>query len=226
MSKEPQTAPQLMEPASLHGETVLVLAPHPDDEAIGCGGSICLQRGRGRRVVVVFLTSGEAAFAARPPEEVWRFREAEALCAARLMDVNHVVFLRLPDSRLSTLLTRAADALRPTLQLESPTYVYLPHPAEAHPDHQATYPILSRAYDGSELRRPFLRAYEVWTPVQTYDDIADISSVAHTKLRAIRCYRSQLSAFRYDRAIKGLNAYRGELGAKCRYAEVFQCPEL
>jgi hypothetical protein len=42
------------------------------------------------------------------------------------------------------------------------------------------------------------------------------------KLQAIRCYRSQLTAFRYDDAVEGLNRFRGCLAARCRYAEVFR----
>jgi hypothetical protein len=46
-----------------------------------------------------------------------------------------------------------------------------------------------------------------------------------SKLRAVRCYRSQLEDFHYDRAVQGLNQYRGALAAGCRYAEVFQSLE-
>jgi hypothetical protein len=50
----------------------------------------------------------------------------------------------------------------------------------------------------------------------------DISRFMRRKLRAVRCYQSQLEEFRYDRAVRGLNQYRGCLAARCRYAEVFQ----
>jgi LmbE family N-acetylglucosaminyl deacetylase len=65
-------------------------------------------------------------------------------------------------------------------------------------------------------------AYEVWTPLAEYDQVEDISPVMRRKLRALRCHRSQLGHFRYDRAVRGLNQYRGALAARCRYAEVFR----
>jgi hypothetical protein len=68
-----------------------------------------------------------------------------------------------------------------------------------------------------------LRAYEVWSPLPQYDDVEDITPVMARKLKAVRCHRSQLGHFRYDAAIRGLNRYRGELAARCRYAEVFRC---
>jgi hypothetical protein len=50
----------------------------------------------------------------------------------------------------------------------------------------------------------------------------DISPFMRRKLAAVRCYHSQLQYFRYDRAVRGLNQYRGCLAARCQYAEVFQ----
>jgi LmbE family N-acetylglucosaminyl deacetylase len=52
--------------------------------------------------------------------------------------------------------------------------------------------------------------------------VEDVSAVMGRKMRAVRCYRSQIGHFRYDRAVRGLNQYRGALAARRRYAEVFR----
>jgi len=71
-----------------------------------------------------------------------------------------------------------------------------------------------------------LRSYEVWTPLAGYDHVENISAVMPRKMRALRAHRSQLKQFDYARAVTGLNQFRGELAARCRYAEVFQSVDL
>jgi LmbE family N-acetylglucosaminyl deacetylase len=206
------------------GPVVLVVAPHPDDESIGCGGAVCLHRRRGEEVRVVFLTSGERGVEGVSPEAARALREAEAAEALGILGVCGEHFLRLPDLGLREALERGARQLGEVLGACRPALVYLPHPGEAHPDHEAAFPLvraaLARLPEGEP--RPELRAYEVWTPMAAYGWPEDITPVMATKLRAVRCYRSQLRAFRYDRAVQGLNQYRGWLAAGCRYAEVFQ----
>ena len=78
-------------------------------------------------------------------------------------------------------------------------------------------------------RRPTkieVRAYEVWAPLSEFDHVEDISRVMPRKLRALRAHSSQLKEFDYERAVRGLNQFRGALAAKCRYAEVFQTTSL
>ena len=70
------------------------------------------------------------------------------------------------------------------------------------------------------------RLYEVWTPLGNPNDLEDLSEIMPRKLRAIRCHRSQIESPRYDRAARGLNAYRGELSARCRYAEAYRTETL
>jgi LmbE family N-acetylglucosaminyl deacetylase len=200
---------------------VLVIAPHPDDESIGSGGTICLHTQRKDRVVAVFLTSGELGLDKLPREEAWRIREAEARKAAKILGLAEVFFLRKPDWYLNEHVAAAAAELRPIVQAERPDLIYLPHPVEWHPDHQAALPILQTALLRTK-QSPALRGYEIWTPLSEHDHVENISTVMNQKLRAIRCHRSQMHEFPYDRAIAGLNQYRGVIAAKAQFAEVFQ----
>ena len=201
---------------------VLVLSPHPDDEVLGCGGTICRHSARGDRVVAVFLTSGELGLKQLPRENARQIREAEARKAAKILNLAALEFLRLPDWTSSEHVRTGAARLLPVLTREVPRLIYLPHPREWHPDHQAALPILRAAWRGAGIRQPELRGFEVWTPLAEHDRVEDITAVMALKLRALRAHRSQLGEFDYERAVKGLNQFRGALAAKCGYAEVFQ----
>lgn len=201
---------------------VLVVAPHPDDEAIGCGGTIRLHVARGDRVLAVFLTSGELGLGSLPREQAWRQRETEAQAAAEVLGIADLTFLRQADWFVSECVEETATALRPILYRESLGLIYLPHSGEWHPDHKASLSVLRRALQEDDYPLPILRCYEFWTPLGEYDYVEDITETMARKLRAIRCYRSQLAQYPYDRAVRGLNQYRGITVAKCRFAEIFK----
>ena len=205
---------------------VLVIAPHPDDETIGCGGTICLHGQRGDRTVVACLTSGELGLKRLAREQARAVREKEARAAAKILGVAEVHFLRQPDWMLGDHLEATATALRPVLELEQPQIVYLPHEADGHPDHRSAWAILRLAMKSIAEAGWELRAYEIWTPLPAHDRVEDITRVMPRKLRALRAHASQLDGFNYERAVRGLNAFRGELEAKCRYAEVFKTVTL
>ena len=130
-------------------------------------------------------------------------------------------FLRLPDWYVGDHLEAGAAALAPALAREAPERIYLPHVLEWHPDHKAALPIVQAALLDSNIPTPTLMTYEVWTPMAEHYDGQDITSVIRRKLRAIRCHRSQVAQLPYDRAVRGLNMYRGAVAWACPYAEIF-----
>ena len=200
---------------------LLVVAPHPDDESIGCGGTLRLYVERGDRVDVVFLTSGELGLEELAPDAARKVREAEAEEAAALLGLNSLAFLRHPDWFVDDVGEAVQHDLVRLVEDQVPDRVLYPHSGEGHPDHAAAARIVDRV--AGLLGTPFERAaYEVWTPMTDFDDVEDISGVVETKLAAVRTYASQLSKFRYDDAVEGLNRFRGALAGHCAYAEVFQ----
>lgn len=193
---------------------VLVLAAHPDDESLGCGGAVLTHVAAGDRVGVVFVTSGEGGLGSYPVDEARRIREAEAMAAAEVLGFASVDFMRRPDGSLADDPSALASVLTP--HLDGVDLVYAPHPGEDHADHAA----LGRVVGDLSGRGEAL-GYEIWTPVARPDRIVDISAVMNRKLEAVRCYRCQLEYWPYDRAVEGLNAYRGALFEGVEYAEAF-----
>jgi LmbE family N-acetylglucosaminyl deacetylase len=202
---------------------VLVLSPHPDDEAIGCGGTLCRHADAGDVVDVVVLTSGERGGHGRSEAQTLRLREREARKAAQILGIAGVEFWRQPDGALRA--SKAVVArLRTVLARLSPEVVYVTHDQEAHPDHRAAARLLARAL--TRWRRPLPRVlmFEIWTPIQRIDAIVDISQYLPGKLRAIRAYRSQCAEVGFVEAARGLARYRGEMHSwpGGDYAEVFK----
>jgi LmbE family N-acetylglucosaminyl deacetylase len=148
---------------------ILVVSPHPDDDAIGCGGAIARCADRGVGVSVAYVTDGAASHPGSkrfPPASIRALREAEAIAALRLLGVESApIFFRLPDGRLSDLDREhrefAVQSLERTLRASACEVVVAPWPGEPHPDHAATASLV-----GAALRRiakpPALLWYSVW----------------------------------------------------------------
>jgi LmbE family N-acetylglucosaminyl deacetylase len=201
---------------------VVVIAPHPDDESIGCGGALCRHADAGDRVTAVFLTSGELGLKHLAREAAWQIRELEAKAAGRILGIAEMRFLRQPDWTLVDVTGTAATAVAEILAAERPQLIYVPHPREWHPDHKVAGEILKQSLAISGVSVPEIRGYEVWTPLTEYAVVIDITAVMARKLEAIRCHASQLADLDYAHATQSLNAYRGVIAARVPFAEVFE----
>lgn len=201
---------------------ILVISPHPDDESIGCGGTLSKHVEDGDTVHVVFLTSGEKGGHGRSEPETIALREEEARSAAEVLGIQKIEFFRLPDGAVDVT-PEAVTRLRGVLQSWQPNVVYVPHRAEMHPDHRAAVLLLEAAFERDKQNRARILMYEVWTPLQNMDEIVDITPYSSLKRAAIRAYRSQCDIVDFEAAALGLNRYRGEMHSwpEGEYAEVF-----
>jgi LmbE family N-acetylglucosaminyl deacetylase len=212
---------------------VAVLAPHMDDEVLGCGGTIARHLIAGSDVTVIFLTDGRrgggkllSKDGLHPdPAEVVAVRKAEARRAAQVLGIRDISFLDAEDSRLRSD-TLVADRLRGILEHMRPEIVYLPFFLERHPDHRAASGVLLAATRGSGLRFE-CRGYEVWTPLFP-NRLVRIDETLHLKQQALGCYASQLAVTDYMHSCIGLNAYRAMSfgGPAIRFAEAFHALAL
>lgn len=211
---------------------IMVFAPHPDDDILGCGGSIAKHARQGHEIITVYMTSGESGSLTYSRDELAALRENEARQASLLLKVNETIFLRNPDGYLEYNRDNLVKIVS-LLRAKKPDIVYLPHRLDGNEDHRVTGKLVLDACRRSggpwfqECRgRPWgiktILAYEIWTPLHDVSYIEDITPYMEQKLDALRLHASQLKDIQYDEAIRGLNLYRGIMSGKGRYCECFQ----
>jgi LmbE family N-acetylglucosaminyl deacetylase len=180
---------------------VWVLAPHPDDEALGCGGTIRLYVEQDIPVTVVVLTDG--AQLASQTENLASLRREEAEAAARTLGYGRPVFLNLPDGKLSQFAQKVKSMLQGTER--PPDLLLAPSLLDVHPDHVATAKIAAQlAKRWAQTRVAY---YSVYQPIRP-NCFVPIGPVEAKKELAIAAYQRSLlgNAEMYQLAVKHSNA--------------------
>lgn len=142
----------------------VVLAPHPDDESLGCGGLVALKRELGVPVTVVFMTDGAGShptFVDAVELADRRRQEALTACTRLGVDADSTHFLDIPDGHLAACFDEAVVCLTPILAAAGATQLVLPHPAEPPTDHEATFRIAEHCVARSTADYEAL-LYPVW----------------------------------------------------------------
>lgn len=199
------------QPMSLSPKSAMVIAPHQDDEVLGCGGLIASKREHNIPVQIVFVTDGGASHAWHPKfqsGELIPIRKQEALTALKILgvDSSQIHFLNKPDSKLrfldATERQKTIDELAQILQSCQPEEVYVPHRKDRTKDHEATYELVQEAINLSGIKVDVLQ-YPIWILWNSllfrnfkFDDLAgayrlSIRSFQHQKKQALEVYRSQ-----------------------------------
>ena len=197
-------------PYRLHDSPTIVIAPHQDDESLGCGGLIARRRHEGLPVHVVFITDGSASHPGHPRLDrpaIARLRREEAMRAMNCLGVERtaVHFLDEPDGTLKTIApARREDLVRrlaELLRVISPGEILLPCHPDGSSEHDATFGFVTDAID--RVRLPLdVWQYPVWSwwnPVlllRCWLGTKDcrrlpVEDYRQAKTRAMRCYRSQ-----------------------------------
>ena len=211
---------------------IIVFSPHPDDDLIGCGGSIAKHIRQGNEVTIIYMTSGDAGSLKYTKDELAEIREKEAGDAAKSLGIKDLVFLKTPDGYLEynkENLIKIVNLIRE----KKPNIVYLPHKSDAHKDHIKTHELVIESIGrasgpwfqeckGKPWSVDTVLCYEVWTPLQDVSYVEDITEFLELKLKALAQHKSQIQDIQYDDAVKGLNRYRGTMTGKGKYCECFQ----
>ncbi|WP_191567433.1 PIG-L deacetylase family protein [Metabacillus idriensis] len=213
----------------------LVIAPHHDDEVIGCGGTIAQAISKGDIVRVVVVTKGDLSGSDKAINQMVKDRENECLqaCESLGIEKENVIFLRKNDRSLVYSLEFVKEIINEISVFEA-NYIYFPHHEESDRDHRVVNEVVKEAVflcqsgflpnDNASFIKMCLQ-YEVWTPMKNYQVIKDITNFVDVKVKSIKRYESQLETLNLVEGVLGLNSYRGmQTGVKS--AEVFKLESL
>jgi LmbE family N-acetylglucosaminyl deacetylase len=177
---------------------MIVFSPHPDDMALGCGGTIAKKASEGYEVYLVMLTDGRHAFthklgiAVEPsPEEVKQMRKAEFIKAAEMLGVpeKNLIFFDYEDGTLAEHEREAEEKAIEIIEKHWPADMYYPFRRDCHLDHRATNRIVRRALQ----RLKYAGSYE-YSITHTYTHVGPVMEKFLSVLRRDEVWED-ISAF-------------------------------
>jgi N-acetylglucosamine malate deacetylase 1 len=209
--------------------SVVVVAAHPDDEVLGCGGTLARFAGEGRPVHVLILADGESS---RPPTTVLaaeaqriQARVAAAGRACAILGCTSVDVLSLPDNRLdSVVLLDIVQRIETVIARHAPTTVFTHHSGDVNIDHRVAHDAVIAACR-PQGARPVeeLLFFETpssteWRPPASAEQFApnwfvDISGTLAKKLSALGAYPTEMREFPHPRSVKAVEALAHWRGA-------------
>ena len=181
----------------------LVVAPHPDDESLGCGGAIALLRNYGIEVFVLVLSDGTLSHPNSvkfPAEKLRDVREKEMLEALEILGVQseNTTFFRYKDRSVpNECAGKTVGQCRDYLGKIKPQTILVPWRRDPHPDHRAAYTLINAANESAKILEYPIWLWEIAESADAprSDEVfvhrLDISPVTEKKRRAINAHVSQ-----------------------------------
>ncbi|TAN56503.1 MAG: PIG-L family deacetylase [Rhodospirillales bacterium] len=219
-------------------QSVLVVATHPDDECLGCGGTMARHSSKGDSVHVLIVAEGVTArssfiTSAESENELFVLRSA-AENAANAVGAQPPEFLSLPDNRLDSIaMLDIVKKIEEVVKRTCPDIVYTHHGGDLNIDHRIVHQAVltaCRPLPGSKIRK--ILAFEILSSTEWAtpgadafrpNHFVDVSAHWKAKLAALRVYESEMRPFPHSRsleAVEALSKFRGaSAGMPC--AEAF-----
>ncbi len=211
---------------------ILILAPHPDDEVLGCGATIKRLSNEGHNLFVLVVTRGSSKFYS--DDKIENVRN-EALQAHKLLGVQQTFFLDFPAPELDTVpIADISREISKVLSENKINVLYLPHRGDIHNDHRVVFNaglVAARPVGGCTVTEIY--AYETLSETEWAAPFADdafiptcfvnVEETLNAKMEAMKCFKSQLKAFPNPRSLETIEALAKLRGATVGFkaAEAF-----
>lgn len=211
----------------------LVLAAHPDDEVLGCGGTMAKRIKEGDEVTVAILTDGAVTRYKKGMAKVLKTNAAEC---AKALGVSKIIFKNLPNQLLDAMpITKVIKEIEEIIEETAPDMVYTHDKGDLNRDHAVVYEatlVAARPLPGCKIKGLF--TYFVPSSSE-YNDVdeksvfipnvfVDINQTIDKKIKAFMYYKSEARPYPHPRSPEALRVYAKRWGiqAGVEYAEAFR----
>ena len=208
---------------------ILIIAPHPDDEVLGCGGTIAKHTKEGDEVYLCIVTKG---YTPDWSEEFIKNRPKEIEKANKILGIKKTYFLDYPTVKLDTIPQKELnEAISKVVNEVKPDILYIPHKGDLNKDHRLVFESSLVATRPANHKVKKILSYETLSesewgqPIEVFisNVYVDISETFGKKIEAMKAYGSELKQYPHPRSlgiIEALAKKRGsEVGVK--FAEAF-----
>ena len=211
--------------------TVLVIAAHPDDEVLGCGGAIARHTALGDQVHVLFMADGETSRTSLVKDLEEKRRHA-AQGALDVLGVGERIFLDWPDNRLDTIpMLDLVQSIEPVIMRLRPDIIYTHFEGDLNVDHRKTArAVFTACRPQPEFSVIKIICFEVlssteWNPAQSFmpNYWVDVSEYLPIKEKALVFYDQEMRPYPHTRSYQNVRQLAGVRGATIgvEYAEAF-----
>jgi len=177
---------------------VLVIAPHPDDEVLGCGGTIKKYSNKGSEVYLCIVTR---AYTPDWNQEFIDNRKKEIKCANKILGIKETFFLDLPTVKLDTIgQKKLNDLISGIIEKVKPEALYLPFVKDSNKDHRLVFE--AGFFASRQIKKVLSYSYESLLFVPNL--YIDISDTLEDKLKAMSCYKSELRNYPHPRSLEAI----------------------
>jgi N-acetylglucosamine malate deacetylase 1 len=223
-------------------DKILVVASHPDDEFLGCGGTLINHRKKGDEIGIQILSEGSTS-RDKKRNKLKRKKELEGLKTAAIkvskqIKGKFIKFNSFPDNRMDSVdFLDVVKKIESTIKIFKPNIIYTHHPSDLNIDHTIVHRAVitaARPIPKSSIKKILM--FEImsstnWStkflkPKYSFNPnyFVDISDTLKEKLQILKFYESEMKNWPHSRSIKGIKAlanYRGSsVGVKA--AEAFE----
>jgi len=208
---------------------ILIIAPHPDDEVLGCGGTIAKYAKNGSEVYLCVVTKG---YTPDWSEEFLKNRPKEIEKANKILGIKKTYFLDYPTVKLDTIPQKELnEAISKVVNEVKPDILYIPHKGDLNKDHRLVFESSLVATRPANHKVKKILSYETLSetewgqPIEVFipNVYVDISETLGKKIEAMKAYGSELKQYPHPRSLEIIETLAKKRGSEVgvKFAEAF-----